>query len=118
MTYTPDAFASSSDRMTCAALRRCRTSRYDEGSSNMYTSAICTATTAMAKRCSSPPLSLSTSRSSRWSRSSSGSSVSATSRWSLAPMILPTVPLTARGMWSTYCGLITARRLSSSTFVK
>jgi hypothetical protein len=35
---------------------RCLTSKYEDGSSNMYTSAFCTTTTEMANRCNSPPL--------------------------------------------------------------
>mmetsp|Transcript_7709 Transcript_7709/g.13172 ORF Transcript_7709/g.13172 Transcript_7709/m.13172 type:complete len:114 (+) Transcript_7709:1622-1963(+) len=104
--------------MTWAALRRWRTSRYDEGSSNMYTSALWTQTTAIANRWSSPPERSSTLRSITFCRSSSSISVSRTPRSSFALRISPTVPLTAFGMWSTYCGLIIAFRLSSKILVK
>lgn len=167
---------------TCAALSRWRTSRYDDGSSTMYTSACWHATTAMAKRCSSPPLRFSTLRSRTWaeavvvvkrvgarallassccfvvacfrarrrprfplrpwaqaagqrnastpapqshfshpirrpiftppnrtcSRSRSLSRRALTPRWSFSSSTVPTLPRTALGMWSTYCGLMTA----------
>lgn len=42
-------------RMVRAAFKRCLTSKYDDGSSNMKMSPACMHTMAMAKRCSSPP---------------------------------------------------------------
>mmetsp|Transcript_37842 Transcript_37842/g.60684 ORF Transcript_37842/g.60684 Transcript_37842/m.60684 type:complete len:116 (-) Transcript_37842:551-898(-) len=107
-----------SDRMTRDAFRRCFTSRYDEGSSNMYTSASCTATTAIAKRCSSPPESALTSRSSTFSKSSSTMSSSVTPRSSRFLSVSNTSPLTAFGMWSTYCGLMSALMSSSKMRVR
>mmetsp|Transcript_18683 Transcript_18683/g.59538 ORF Transcript_18683/g.59538 Transcript_18683/m.59538 type:complete len:129 (-) Transcript_18683:495-881(-) len=106
------------ERMTREALSLCFTSRYEDGSSYMYTSFSCTDTTAIANRCSSPPDSISISRSPRWSSCRSVIMVSATPRVSLRFRMPPTVPLAARGMWSTYCGLMAACRLSSSTLVK
>mmetsp|Transcript_16172 Transcript_16172/g.50606 ORF Transcript_16172/g.50606 Transcript_16172/m.50606 type:complete len:85 (-) Transcript_16172:595-849(-) len=84
----------------------------------MYTSQSCTAVTAMAKRCSSPPDSTATSRSRRCVSDRSSHTTSATLRSSLRLTIVPTTPLTALGMWSTNCGLIAAFRLSSKILVK
>mmetsp|Transcript_18599 Transcript_18599/g.32495 ORF Transcript_18599/g.32495 Transcript_18599/m.32495 type:complete len:83 (+) Transcript_18599:815-1063(+) len=73
---------------------------------------------AMATRCSSPPESSSMSRSTRCPRSSWSSAHSRLSRSCLFSMIWRTGPFTARGMWSTYCGLMIAFRSSSSSRVK
>lgn len=59
----PPPFSQAPALLTRAAFSRCRTSKYEEGSSSMYTLASCAATTAMAKRCSSPPDRFSTLRS-------------------------------------------------------
>mmetsp|Transcript_14102 Transcript_14102/g.44142 ORF Transcript_14102/g.44142 Transcript_14102/m.44142 type:complete len:116 (-) Transcript_14102:563-910(-) len=105
-------------RMTRAALRRCLTSRYDEGSSNIQQSACCAATTPMAKRCSSPPDRSATDRPSTGCKSSSSMSSSFLSRSSFWSSTSSTLPRTALGMWSTYCGLTTAFKLSSRIRVK
>mmetsp|Transcript_42404 Transcript_42404/g.99330 ORF Transcript_42404/g.99330 Transcript_42404/m.99330 type:complete len:91 (-) Transcript_42404:705-977(-) len=89
---------SSSERIARAALSRCITSKYDDGSSNMYTSARCTRTTPMAKRCSSPPDSLSTSRSKTAERSKMSIVAVTASLSSFFVMMSPTLPLTALGM--------------------
>mmetsp|Transcript_5538 Transcript_5538/g.9621 ORF Transcript_5538/g.9621 Transcript_5538/m.9621 type:complete len:105 (-) Transcript_5538:569-883(-) len=104
--------------MTCAALRRCRTSRYEDGSSIMYTCASWAATTAMANRCSSPPERFSTLRSHTCAKSRSTSSCALIPRWSLVSSTSLTLPRTALGMWSTYWGLMMALMLSSRTRVK
>mmetsp|Transcript_3630 Transcript_3630/g.14699 ORF Transcript_3630/g.14699 Transcript_3630/m.14699 type:complete len:115 (+) Transcript_3630:1191-1535(+) len=105
-------------RMTRAALRRCLTSRYDEGSSNIQQSACCAATTAIAKRCSSPPDRSPTERSITGSRSSKSTMRSLLSRSIFWSITSSTLPRTALGMWSTYCGLMTALRSSSRMRVK
>mmetsp|Transcript_18934 Transcript_18934/g.47200 ORF Transcript_18934/g.47200 Transcript_18934/m.47200 type:complete len:85 (-) Transcript_18934:531-785(-) len=84
----------------------------------MYTSASCTATTAMANRCSSPPDSALISRSNTFPRSSSTMSSSVRLVSSRAFSVSSTCPLIALGMWSTYCGLISALMLSSRIFVR
>mmetsp|Transcript_13775 Transcript_13775/g.34920 ORF Transcript_13775/g.34920 Transcript_13775/m.34920 type:complete len:93 (-) Transcript_13775:667-945(-) len=91
---------SMSERMVSAALRRWRISRYEEGSSNMYTFDCCTQTMQIAKRCSSPPESTSTSRSSTWLRSRTRviSAITSSPRSALEARILRTWPFTARGM--------------------
>mmetsp|Transcript_4255 Transcript_4255/g.19318 ORF Transcript_4255/g.19318 Transcript_4255/m.19318 type:complete len:116 (-) Transcript_4255:608-955(-) len=108
----------SKERMTRLAFSRCLTSRYDDGSSNMYMSASCTATTAMANRCSSPPDNCRTSRSRTASRSSSSINSSTLPRSSLSCKVCKTCPLTALGMWSTYWGLISALMSSSRIRVR
>ena len=50
-------------RMVNAAFKRCFTSKYDDGSSNMKISPFWMHTIAMAKRCNSPPDNAATSRS-------------------------------------------------------
>mmetsp|Transcript_51396 Transcript_51396/g.164325 ORF Transcript_51396/g.164325 Transcript_51396/m.164325 type:complete len:111 (-) Transcript_51396:522-854(-) len=105
-------------RIALPAFRRCLTSRYDEGSSNMYTSAFWQHTTAMAKRWSSPPDSASTSRSHTCARSSSSRRRGLLPSSSLESRTFSTLPLTALGMWSTYCGLMIALRSSSRMRVK
>ena len=74
----------------------------------------------IANRCSSPPLKFLTSRSRTCLKSSRSTTSSLLSLSSFPLNIVETVasPLIARGMWSTYCGLIRAFMLSSSTFVK
>mmetsp|Transcript_16711 Transcript_16711/g.24545 ORF Transcript_16711/g.24545 Transcript_16711/m.24545 type:complete len:105 (-) Transcript_16711:423-737(-) len=104
--------------MVRAARSLCFTSRYEEGSSNMYTSASCTTTTPMANLCSSPPDKTSTSLSRRCISSISCRVFSITSLWLLLFMMTSTFPCTARGMWSTYWGLMIAFRLSSRMRVK
>mmetsp|Transcript_24518 Transcript_24518/g.40119 ORF Transcript_24518/g.40119 Transcript_24518/m.40119 type:complete len:96 (+) Transcript_24518:1463-1750(+) len=94
----------------CAAVRRCLTSRYDEGSSNMYTSLICIAHAAMAKRWSSPPDKTLMSRSSKCDSSASRtahpktslSSASERSSRSLRTFLTDPFTLSLRGMASTY----------------
>mmetsp|Transcript_41372 Transcript_41372/g.82843 ORF Transcript_41372/g.82843 Transcript_41372/m.82843 type:complete len:89 (+) Transcript_41372:877-1143(+) len=88
--------------MALQAWMRCFTSRYDDGSSNMYTSAFWTATTAMAKRCSSPPDRSCTPRPRTLSRSNTRTRKSFMSMSFFSVRISPTMPLIARGMWSTY----------------
>mmetsp|Transcript_1755 Transcript_1755/g.7089 ORF Transcript_1755/g.7089 Transcript_1755/m.7089 type:complete len:116 (-) Transcript_1755:567-914(-) len=107
-----------SDRMTRDALSLCLTSRYEDGSSNMYMSASCTATTAMANLCSSPPESALTSRSNTFSRSSSSTSSDTLPRSSLSCRVWSTRPFTALGMWSTYWGLMRALMSSSRILVR
>mmetsp|Transcript_7927 Transcript_7927/g.19147 ORF Transcript_7927/g.19147 Transcript_7927/m.19147 type:complete len:90 (-) Transcript_7927:629-898(-) len=87
-----------------AAVRRCLTSRYEEGSSNMYTSLTWTATAAMANLCSSPPDRTRISRfnkcfNSAWVVAQSKMSLpSASLRSSFALRTCSTCPLMARGM--------------------
>mmetsp|Transcript_20848 Transcript_20848/g.36150 ORF Transcript_20848/g.36150 Transcript_20848/m.36150 type:complete len:90 (+) Transcript_20848:199-468(+) len=69
-----------SSRMTLVAMILCLTSRKEVGSSNMYTSASFITASAIARRCSSPPLSVFTSASSRCSRSKSCNNFSETPR--------------------------------------
>jgi len=107
--------------MTLAADNRCLMSRYDDGSSNMYTSACRTAAMAIANRCSSPPESCPTSRSSSLLSSSSFWRKSRLDSSACRSSILPTVMFgifMLRGIWSTYCGFVTALMSSSSTLVK
>mmetsp|Transcript_5975 Transcript_5975/g.8870 ORF Transcript_5975/g.8870 Transcript_5975/m.8870 type:complete len:91 (+) Transcript_5975:1288-1560(+) len=90
----------------------------------MYTSDDCTATAAIANLCNSPPDNTPTSRSMTCFNSASVVAQSRTShpsnsdRSSFRLRISPTIPRTARGIWSTYCGLIVALRVSSKTLVK
>mmetsp|Transcript_26374 Transcript_26374/g.78308 ORF Transcript_26374/g.78308 Transcript_26374/m.78308 type:complete len:85 (-) Transcript_26374:215-469(-) len=84
----------------------------------MYTLASCTDTAAIANRCSSPPERFSTLRSVTWISSSSSMSCSIFPLASRSASTERTLPRTALGMWSTYCGLMTGFRLSSSTLVK
>mmetsp|Transcript_31532 Transcript_31532/g.82414 ORF Transcript_31532/g.82414 Transcript_31532/m.82414 type:complete len:124 (-) Transcript_31532:584-955(-) len=81
-------------RMTSVAVMRCRTSRNEDGSSNMYTSASRSVVHAIAKRCSSPPESAWTSRSRRCMRSSfvaiSSQHLRSSQPLSTAPTLWPT----------------------------
>ncbi|RNA22293.1 hypothetical protein BpHYR1_026734 [Brachionus plicatilis] len=77
-----------------------------------------TQVTAQANRCSSPP-----DKSSMFRVLSPLSSYSSMIRSKLSLSFLlvnisSTVPLMARGIWSTYCGLMIAFRLSSRILVK
>ncbi|KAJ1449667.1 hypothetical protein M885DRAFT_85991 [Pelagophyceae sp. CCMP2097] len=81
-------------------------------------SACWTKQTAIAKRCSSPPDKRSMGRSWTCSRSKMRIIDFALSRWHFWLMMSTTVPFTARGMWSTYCGLMMASKLSSRMRVK
>lgn len=58
-----------SERIVRAAFKRCLTSKYEDGSSNMNMSPFCMQTMAQAKRCSSPPDNAAISRLRIWVKS-------------------------------------------------
>mmetsp|Transcript_10723 Transcript_10723/g.28116 ORF Transcript_10723/g.28116 Transcript_10723/m.28116 type:complete len:100 (-) Transcript_10723:566-865(-) len=90
------------ERITLAAFSLCFTSKYDEGSSNWYTSARWAATIAMANLCNSPPERSSTFLPQTPPKSNWSFKNSSFSRSIFLPISSPTWPFTARGMWSTY----------------